>query len=206
MTMHEVVHEMVVGECHEPNSEGSSSAWMAYMNVRVAGLFLLVLLDYPNGKGVVLATSTTRYGTTLVGSFAWMAHTNARVAVLFMLVLLEYPDGKGVVRATSRGLDMAPHWSGVGAALLMSPREDETSEPLLYAGWMAGPYRVEDATRGRNDDLVTSGIKAKSDRGGPKKNRLSCSPKKFLKVLAAQRWRECVPGMLKSQYDVVWSS
>ncbi|GJW36793.1 hypothetical protein Tco_0059713 [Tanacetum coccineum] len=48
MTMHEVVHEMVVGECHEPNSEGSGSAWKAYMNARVAGLFLLVLLEYPN--------------------------------------------------------------------------------------------------------------------------------------------------------------
>ncbi|GJW58057.1 hypothetical protein Tco_0104788 [Tanacetum coccineum] len=114
MTMHEVVHEMVVGECHEPNSEGSGSAWKAYMNARVAGLFLLVLLEYPNGKGVV--------------------------------------------RATSRGLDMAPHWSGVGAAPLMSPRQDETSEPLLYAGWMAGPYRCKDATRGRNDDPVTSGV------------------------------------------------
>nr|GEX13640.1 ribonuclease H-like domain-containing protein [Tanacetum cinerariifolium] len=56
-TMHEVVHEMVVGECHEPNSEGSGSAWKAYMNARVAGLFLLVLLEYPNGKGVVRVTS-----------------------------------------------------------------------------------------------------------------------------------------------------
>ncbi|GKF00286.1 hypothetical protein Tco_0023636 [Tanacetum coccineum] len=83
MTMHEVVYEMVVGECHEPNSEGSGSAWKAYINARVAGL--------------------------------------------------EYPNGKGVVCATSRGLDMAPHWSGVGVAPLMSPRQDETSEPLSYA-------------------------------------------------------------------------
>ncbi|GJT85453.1 hypothetical protein Tco_1067170 [Tanacetum coccineum] len=83
---------------------------------------------------------------------------------------------------------MALHWSGVGAATLMSLRQDETSESLLYAGWMAGPYRVEDATRGRKDDHVTSGIRAKSDRGGPKQNRSSCSPKKFLKVLDAQRW------------------
>nr|GEV02361.1 hypothetical protein [Tanacetum cinerariifolium] len=60
--------------CHEPNSEGSGSAWKAYMNARVAGLFLL----------------------------------------------------------------------------------DETSEPLLYAGWMAGPYWCKDATRGRNDNPVTS--------------------------------------------------
>nr|GEU95882.1 retrotransposon protein, putative, Ty3-gypsy subclass [Tanacetum cinerariifolium] len=37
----------------------------------------------------------------------------------------------------------------------MSPRQNETSEPLLYAGWMAGPYRCKDATRGRNDDSVT---------------------------------------------------
>ncbi|GKF70824.1 hypothetical protein Tco_0203881, partial [Tanacetum coccineum] len=57
MTMHEVVHEMVVEECYEPNSEGSGSALKAYMNARVAGLFLLVLLEYPNGKGVVRATS-----------------------------------------------------------------------------------------------------------------------------------------------------
>ncbi|GKA48564.1 hypothetical protein Tco_0741522 [Tanacetum coccineum] len=91
MTMRAVVHEMVVGECHEPNSKGSSSAWKAYMNARVAGLFLLVLFEYPNGKGV-----------------------------------------------------------------------DETSEPLSYAGWMVGPYRVEDATWGRNDDPVTSGIRASS--------------------------------------------
>ncbi|GJR99117.1 hypothetical protein Tco_0315626 [Tanacetum coccineum] len=111
MTMHEVVHEMVVRECQEPNSKGSGSAWMAYMNVRVVGLFSLVLLEYPNGKGVV--------------------------------------------RATSRGLDMALHWSGVGAAPLMSPRQDETSEPLLYAGWMAGPYRCKDATRAQNDDPMT---------------------------------------------------
>nr|GEY25413.1 hypothetical protein [Tanacetum cinerariifolium] len=39
---------MVVGECHEPNSEGSGSAWKAYMNAMVAVLFLLVLLEYPN--------------------------------------------------------------------------------------------------------------------------------------------------------------
>ncbi|GJR38587.1 hypothetical protein Tco_1214271 [Tanacetum coccineum] len=145
--------------CHELNSEGSESAWMAYMNARVDGLFLLVLLEYPNGKGVV--------------------------------------------RATSRGLDMALHWSGVGVAPLMSPRQDKTSEPLSYAGWMAGPYRVKDATRGRNDDPVTSGIRARLDRGGPKQNRSSCSPKKFLKVLAAQRWWECVLRMLKIQHDVV---
>ncbi|GKB91512.1 hypothetical protein Tco_0963784 [Tanacetum coccineum] len=128
--------------CHEP--EGSGSAWKAYMNARVAGLSLLVLLEYPNGKGVV--------------------------------------------RATSRGLDMALHWSGVGAAPPMSPRQDETNEPLLYEGWMTGLYRCKEFTRGRNDDPVTSGIRAKSDRGGPKQNRSSCSPKKFLKVLAVQRW------------------
>nr|GEX53382.1 hypothetical protein [Tanacetum cinerariifolium] len=98
---------------------------------------------------------------------------------------------------------MTLHWSGVGAAPLMSPRQDETSEPLLYAGWMAGPHWCKDATRGRNDDPVTSGIRARLDRGGPKQNRSSCSPKKFLKVLAAQRWREWSLGMLKSQYDVV---
>ncbi|GKB40482.1 hypothetical protein Tco_0885424 [Tanacetum coccineum] len=111
MTMHEVVHEMMVGECQEPNSEGSGSAWKTYMNARVVGLFQLVLLEYPNGKGVV--------------------------------------------RATSKGLDMALHWSGVGDAPLMSPRQDETSEPLLYAGWMAGPYWCKDTMRDRNDNPVT---------------------------------------------------
>ncbi|GJS67649.1 hypothetical protein Tco_0682213 [Tanacetum coccineum] len=50
-------------------------------------------------------------------------------------------NGKGVVRVTSRGLDMALHSSGVRTAPLMSPRQDETSEPLLYVGWMDGPYR-----------------------------------------------------------------
>nr|GEV81663.1 hypothetical protein [Tanacetum cinerariifolium] len=58
----------------------------------------------------------------------------------------------------TKRLDMTLHWSGVGAAPLMSPRQDETSEPLLYAGWMAGPYRCKDATRGRNDDPVTPGL------------------------------------------------
>nr|GEU83034.1 putative ribonuclease H-like domain-containing protein [Tanacetum cinerariifolium] len=77
----------------------------------------------------------------------------------------------GVVDLTQLRLDMTLHWLGVGAAPLMSPRQDETSEPLLYAGWMAGPYRCKDATRGRNDDPVTSGIKSRSDRGGPKQNR-----------------------------------
>nr|GEV37213.1 reverse transcriptase domain-containing protein [Tanacetum cinerariifolium] len=87
-------------------------------------------------------------------------------------------------------LDMALYWSGVGAAPLMSLRQNETNEPLLYAEWMAGPYRCKDATRGQNDDPVTSGIRARLDRGGPKQNRSSCSPKKFLKVLAAQWWWE----------------
>nr|GEY05549.1 reverse transcriptase domain-containing protein [Tanacetum cinerariifolium] len=39
-------------------------------------------------------------------------------------------------------------------------RQDETSEPPLYARWMAGRYRCKDATRGRNDDPVTSCIRA----------------------------------------------
>nr|GEV20998.1 hypothetical protein [Tanacetum cinerariifolium] len=223
MTMHEVVHEMVVGECHEPNSEGSGSAWKAYMNARVAGLFLLVLLEYPNSKGVDETSEPLLYAGWMAGPYrckdatrgrnddpvtsgikrrldrggskqnrsrcrssvrmtmhevvhkmvvgechepnsegsgsAWKAYINTRVAGLFLLVLLEYPNGKGV---------------------------DETSEPLLYARWMAGPYRCKDATRGQNDDPVISGIKSRLDQDGPKQNRSSCSPKKFLKVLAAQ--------------------
>nr|GEY10847.1 actin-depolymerizing factor 7 [Tanacetum cinerariifolium] len=158
MTMHEVVHEIVVGECHEPNSEGSGSTLKAYMNARVAGLFMLVLLEYPNGKGVDETSEPLLYAGWMAGPYrckeatrgrnddpvtsgechepnsegsgsAWKAYMNARVAGLFLLVSLEYPNGKGV---------------------------DETSEPLLYAGWMAGPYRCKDATRGRNDDPVTS--------------------------------------------------
>nr|GFB81531.1 hypothetical protein [Tanacetum cinerariifolium] len=223
------------------------------MNARVDGLFMLVLLEYPNGKGVVRATSrgldmaphSSRvraaplmsprqdetsepllYAGWMVGSYRCNDVTRGRnddpvtsgiraksdrggpkqnrsscfpekflkvfvaqrVDGLFMLVLLEYPNGKGVVRATSRGLDMAPHSSRVRAAPLMSPRQDETSEPLLYAGWMVGSYRCNDVTRGRNDDPVTSGIRAKSDRGGPKQNRSSCFPEKFLKVFVAQRF------------------
>nr|GFD27919.1 hypothetical protein [Tanacetum cinerariifolium] len=38
----------ILARCHEPNSEGSGSAWKEYVNARVAGLFLLVLLEYPN--------------------------------------------------------------------------------------------------------------------------------------------------------------
>nr|GEX15474.1 reverse transcriptase domain-containing protein [Tanacetum cinerariifolium] len=96
---------------------------------------------------------------------------------------------------------MTLHWSGVGAAPLMSPRQDETSESLLYTGWMDGPYWCKDATRGRNDDPVTSGIRARLDRGGPKQNRSSCSPKKFLKVLAAQRWGNYQDNNRHHQYN-----
>nr|GEX79044.1 hypothetical protein [Tanacetum cinerariifolium] len=102
--MHEAVHEMVVGECHEPNSEGSGSAWKAYMNVRVAGLFLLVLLEYPNGcRSSVRITMYEVVHEMVVGEChepnsegsgsAWKAYMNARVAGLFLLVLLEYPNG-----------------------------------------------------------------------------------------------------------------
>nr|GFC15708.1 retrovirus-related Pol polyprotein from transposon TNT 1-94 [Tanacetum cinerariifolium] len=36
--------------CHEPNSEGSGSAWKAYMNARVAGLFLLLFKKVSDQK------------------------------------------------------------------------------------------------------------------------------------------------------------
>ncbi|GJS16175.1 hypothetical protein Tco_0410647 [Tanacetum coccineum] len=85
----------------------------------------------------------------------------------------------------------------VGVAPLMSPWQDETSEPQLYVGWMVGPYQCEDAMRGRNDDPVRSGTRAKSDRGGPKQNRSSCSPKKFLKVLAAKSC--CMLDLMSSE-------
>nr|GEU61431.1 hypothetical protein [Tanacetum cinerariifolium] len=101
--MHKVEHEMVVGECHEPNSEWSGSAWKAYMNARVAGSFLLVLLEYLNGfRSLVRMTMHEVVHEMVVGEChepnskwsgsAWKAYMNARVAGLFMLVLLEYPD------------------------------------------------------------------------------------------------------------------
>ncbi|GJU63222.1 protein FEZ [Tanacetum coccineum] len=101
------------------------------------------------------ATLATTTNTSSNGSgSAWKAYMNARVAGLFLLVLLEYPNRKGVVRAMSR--DSIWHYTGRELELLlMSPRQDKTSEPLLYAGRMTGPYRVEDATGGRNDDPVT---------------------------------------------------
>nr|GEW12889.1 copia protein [Tanacetum cinerariifolium] len=90
--------------CHEPNYEGSGSAWKAYMNVRVAGLFLLVLLEYPNGRrSLVRMTMHKVVHEMVVGEChkpnsegsgsAWMAYMNATVAGLFLLVLLEYLNG-----------------------------------------------------------------------------------------------------------------
>ncbi|GJT27111.1 hypothetical protein Tco_0907386 [Tanacetum coccineum] len=52
MTMHEVIHELVVGECHEPNSKGIGSAWKP-VNAHVLGLSCLSCLEYLNGEGVV---------------------------------------------------------------------------------------------------------------------------------------------------------
>nr|GEU31349.1 reverse transcriptase domain-containing protein [Tanacetum cinerariifolium] len=49
-------HPQISGQV-EVSDRGPGSAWKAYINARVAGLFLLVLLEYPNGKGVVRATS-----------------------------------------------------------------------------------------------------------------------------------------------------
>nr|GEW99909.1 reverse transcriptase domain-containing protein [Tanacetum cinerariifolium] len=109
----------------------------------------------------------------LTSGSAWKAYVNAMVAGLFLLVLLEYPNGKGV---------------------------DETSEPLLYAGWMAGPYWCKDATWGRNDDPVTSGIRAKSDRGGPRHNRSSCSPKSRSK---AKSFEGCRSSVRMTMHEVV---
>nr|GEX73052.1 RNA-directed DNA polymerase, eukaryota [Tanacetum cinerariifolium] len=119
------MHEMVVGECHEPNSEGSGSAWKEYVNARVAGLFLL----------------------------------------------------------------------GVGAAPLMSPRQDETSEPLLYARWMAGPYRCKDATRGRNDDPVTRFVRPLENSGdfSVKSIRKRIDDTRFIGGEIGTRWIKSVP-------------
>ncbi|GJZ20809.1 glyceraldehyde-3-phosphate dehydrogenase [Tanacetum coccineum] len=67
-----------------------------------------------------------------------------RKGISYAVSSLIVPQRQGVVRATSRGLDMALHWSGVGATPLMSQRQDETNEPLLYAGRMTGLYRSTD--------------------------------------------------------------
>ncbi|GJR07341.1 hypothetical protein Tco_0530325 [Tanacetum coccineum] len=133
MTMHEDVHEMVVGECHETNFEGSGSAWMAYMNARIAGLFLLVLLEYPNE-----CHEPNSEGS---GS-AWMAYMNARIAGLFLLVLLEYPNGAPVAwplgfRLWERALydsDSAYHWyPRFATADLSNPTPDEVKINILSA-------------------------------------------------------------------------
>ena len=56
MTMYEVVHELVLGECHKPNFGEST---FARKNVECEGFWfiLLVLLEYHIGKGIVCATS-----------------------------------------------------------------------------------------------------------------------------------------------------
>nr|GEX76703.1 hypothetical protein [Tanacetum cinerariifolium]GEY18529.1 hypothetical protein [Tanacetum cinerariifolium] len=92
MAMHEVVQEMVVGESHEPNSEGSDSAWKAYINASVA----VGECHEPNSEGT--------------GS-AWKAYMNVRVAGLFLLVLLEYPNGwmAGPYRADDTTRDHSRH-------------------------------------------------------------------------------------------------
>nr|GEX14725.1 Rho GTPase-activating protein 3-like [Tanacetum cinerariifolium] len=113
---------------------------------------------------------------------AWKAYMNARVAGLFLLVLLEYPNGKGV---------------------------DETSRPLLYAGWMAGPYWCKDVTRGRNDDPVTSGIKRQV---GPRRTEADSFKLFSQKVLKSVGWamvvgessRDVEEGNAYPYCDVIW--
>ncbi|GJY80184.1 hypothetical protein Tco_0492935 [Tanacetum coccineum] len=103
MTMHEVVHEMVVGECHEPNSEGPGFAWMAYMNATVAGLFLLVLLEYRNDKGVVRAT---RDGETMDGLKKYVTEDKEKNGEKLLRVYVAYDknrSGNGNVRWRDAG-------------------------------------------------------------------------------------------------------
>ncbi|GKB36419.1 putative reverse transcriptase domain-containing protein [Tanacetum coccineum] len=137
MTMHEVVHEMVVGECHELNSEGSGSAWKAYMNARVAGyscwsrwrcrsLVRMTMYEVVHEMVVGECHELNSKGSGSV----WKAYMNARVA----------------------GYSCWSRWS----TPTLRVWQDETSKPLLYAGRMAGPYRCKDATRGLKDDSVTS--------------------------------------------------
>ncbi|GKA47698.1 hypothetical protein Tco_0740581, partial [Tanacetum coccineum] len=124
------------------------------------------------------------------------AYMNARVAGLFLLVLLEYPNGKGVVRATSRGLDMALHWSGVGAAPLMSPRQDETSEPLLYAGWMAGPYRiVQPVCSDFHQSLMSALNSSIGSRRGTKMTA-------FARISSASKPQETLRILVEGKYEI----
>nr|GEY47102.1 hypothetical protein [Tanacetum cinerariifolium] len=98
MTMHEVVHEMVVGECHEPNSEGSGSAWKAYMNARVAGLFLLVLLEYPNGSNSESYEQNFRHSFDMAfggGGFAISRSLAKVLASVLDSCLMRYPHVYG---------------------------------------------------------------------------------------------------------------
>nr|GEY55075.1 hypothetical protein [Tanacetum cinerariifolium] len=57
-------YEKKLIQCHEPNSEGSGSAWKAYLNARVVGLFLLVLLEYPNSRFEAMANETKKNGAS----------------------------------------------------------------------------------------------------------------------------------------------
>lgn len=78
----------------------------------------------------------------------------------------------------------------------MSPRQDKTNEPLLYDRRMASAHRVKDATRGQKNDFVTSGIRAKSNRGGPKQSH-SCHFPKVLKSVSCAK----VAGEVSSDVD-----
>nr|GFA53956.1 hypothetical protein [Tanacetum cinerariifolium] len=68
----------------------------------------------------------------------------------------------------------------IRAAPLMSPRQDETSEPLLYAGWMAGLYRCKDATRvshsmeARRSNGLIQMVDASRCTLGPKELKVEC--------------------------------
>ncbi|GKA47921.1 histidine kinase-, DNA gyrase B-, and HSP90-like ATPase family protein, partial [Tanacetum coccineum] len=80
-------------ECHEPNSEGSGSAWKAYMNVRVAGLFLLVLLEYPQREEFDATQSHGTYG--LLNGVFIIFFVNAELSFCSLTCFKENP-AKGV--------------------------------------------------------------------------------------------------------------
>ena len=113
------------------------------------------------------------------------------------------PTIKGVVRATSR--DSIWHHTGRELGPLPWWVQGRTKPVNLYhmrVEWLA---LIGVRAPHGSKELVPwqSGIRAKSDRGGPNQESLKSLSQKFLKVLAKRRWWEWVPGVLVSQYDTM---
>nr|GEV85351.1 ribonuclease H-like domain-containing protein [Tanacetum cinerariifolium] len=75
-----VVHELVVGECHEPNFEGSDSTWKAYIEYEGSWFIHVGLVGVPQrlphpGQGILGPTSAIYSSqlTTLPSAFSIMS-------------------------------------------------------------------------------------------------------------------------------------